>query len=199
MINLTRTTTALLDGLGDEAGGMAWDELDRRYRPLLFNLGRRHGLSEVEAADVAQETMIDFLKAFRAGRFDRDRGRLRSWMIGIQRRRMVDVVRDRLKRGIVAGATQAEFEPDEAELERAWDEERDRVVLEDALAALRSESGTAEKTVRAFELVAIRGLPAAETAAQLGMSISDVYVAKSRCLKRLRGLIAEREAAFEGD
>ncbi|MEM1331468.1 MAG: sigma-70 family RNA polymerase sigma factor [Planctomycetota bacterium] len=200
MIDLTRTTTALLEGLGRSVDdGTAWATLDARYQPLLINLGRRYGLTNAEAADAAQDTMLDFLKAYREGRYDPGKGRLRSWMIGIHRRRMIDIVRDRSKRNVVGGATIADQEPGDAELEHAWDEERAQIVLEDAMRALREESGTADRTIRAFELVGLRGLTASAAAEQLGMSVSDVYVAKSRCLKRLRVLVEEREHAFEGD
>ena len=53
MIDLTRTTSALLNSLRDPANGAAWGELDGRYRPILFNLARRAGLSDADAADAA--------------------------------------------------------------------------------------------------------------------------------------------------
>ena len=199
MIDLTRTTTALLDGLGQGADDPAWVELDRRYRPLLAAVARRSGLGDAEAADAAQETLADFLVAYRGGRYDRGKGRLRSWLLGMQRRKVVDIVRDRARRGVVAGVTAVQDLPGEQELERIWEEEQQRFVFDDAVRALGQESGFAPVTVRAFELTGLRGLPAAQVAEQLGMTTDDVYAAKSRCLKRIRALIEERSAAFEGD
>ena len=43
-----------------------------------------------------------------------------------------------------------------------------------------------ERTWRAFWAAAVDGRPAAEVAAELGMSPGAVYIAKSRVLKRLR-------------
>jgi RNA polymerase sigma-70 factor (ECF subfamily) len=43
-------------------------------------------------------------------------------------------------------------------------------------------------TVRAFQLVALEGVPGAQAAGALGISLTAVYIAKSRVLSRLREL-----------
>lgn len=199
MIDITRTTTALLDGLQDTDNEIVWSQFDKRYRPLLANIARRFGLSDAEAADVAQESLIDFVSAYRAGRYTRDKGRLRSWLIGIQRRRIAALVRDRVKRGNPRGDSIVSEVPEETELNTVWDEEQRQVILADALDELRASSQTAESTIRAFELVGLRNMPVKEAAEELGMTVNDVYVAKSRCVARLRKLVADREAAYEGE
>ena len=68
-----------------------------------------------------------------------------------------------------------------------------------ALAVLRDESQVDDRTLMAFELVALRGVPAAEAASQAGMSVEQVYVAKSRLTKRLRELVEKMTEAFEED
>jgi RNA polymerase sigma-70 factor (ECF subfamily) len=52
-----------------------------------------------------------------------------------------------------------------------------------------------EHVWNAFLLTAIEDKPAAEVAAELGMSVGSVYVAKSRVIGRLR----ERVASVTGD
>jgi DNA-directed RNA polymerase specialized sigma24 family protein len=64
---------------------------------------------------------------------------------------------------------------------------------------LRDESEFDDRTLGAFELSSLRGVPVAETAAQCGMSLDQVYVARSRVTKRLRSLVEELTAAFEED
>ena len=88
---------------------------------------------------------------------------------------------------------------DEAALRTIWIDERDRAILARALAMLRDEDTLDDRTLLAFDLVALRGVPVAEAAAQSGMSESQVYVAKSRVAKRLRALIEDLTAAFEQD
>jgi DNA-directed RNA polymerase specialized sigma24 family protein len=89
--------------------------------------------------------------------------------------------------------------PDEPALRSIWADERDREILSRALLVLREESAMDERTLNAFELVAIRGVPPDEVAKECGMSVDQVYVARSRATKRLRRIVEDLTAAFEED
>ncbi len=192
----TRTTTQLLDGLaaGDAA---AWEHLDARYRPILVGFARSLGLSAEDAAEVAQQTMADFVPEYRGGGYDRARGRLRSWLIGIARNRILAARRRRSSRREVAGEGLAEALPGDAELTRLWQQERRAVVLRQAMDELKRTSRATDTTMQAFELVVFRQLPAQAVAETLGISPHDVYLAKSRLTERLRAIAARLEAAYE--
>jgi DNA-directed RNA polymerase specialized sigma24 family protein len=77
--------------------------------------------------------------------------------------------------------------------QRRWDEHHDQEVLARLLVLMESEFET--KTLLAFRRVGLEGARPREVATELGMSVSAVYIAKSRVLRRLRaearGLIAE--------
>jgi DNA-directed RNA polymerase specialized sigma24 family protein len=47
----------------------------------------RLGLDSNEAEDVAQETLIEFVRAYGGGNYDRSRGRLSSWIFSIAPRK----------------------------------------------------------------------------------------------------------------
>jgi len=193
---LTRTTTALLEGLLDPADHETWLAFDGRYRPVLIAFARRLGLSPEDAADAAQETLARFVKSFRGGKYDRDRGRLSSWIIGIARHSVYDLLQQRAgspERGMSAIAEL----PDDSHLTRVWDEECRLAILRDGLDELRRETRTSGGTLRAFEMLALERCRPAEVAERLGMTLNDVYLAKHRCLKRLRDLLAPIEAAYE--
>ena len=85
---LTRTTTALLEALLDPADDEVWQDFDRRYRPILIAFAQRLGLPD---EDAAQDTLTRFVRSYREGKYDRDRGRLRSWIIGIARHCIYDI------------------------------------------------------------------------------------------------------------
>jgi DNA-directed RNA polymerase specialized sigma24 family protein len=97
------------------------------------------------------------------------------------------------------GATSMSGIIDDQQLRSIWIDERDREILQRALAIVRDESAFDDRTYQAFELVALRAVPAAEAATQCGMSTEQVYVARSRVTRRLRGLVEEMTAAFEED
>lgn len=193
-----RTTTKLLDALRDHANQPAWVQIDARYRPVICGLARQLGLREVDAEEVAQQALSEFVRAYREGRYDRSKGRLSSWIMGIAHHTTLKMIRNGRKANMPGATAMAEV-ADEQTLRTIWTDERDRAIFERALNILRDESAVDDRTLRAFELVALRGVPAAEVAAQCDMSVDQVYVAKSRVTKRLRSLVESLTAAFEED
>ncbi|MDX2146867.1 MAG: sigma-70 family RNA polymerase sigma factor [Planctomycetota bacterium] len=199
MIDATRTTTALLDGLFDRANHAAWAEFEARYRPILFNFAKRLGLSDVDAADAAQETLAHFAKGYAEGRYDRGRGRLRQWLIGIAKREIAKARQSSVRHAASRGESAIVEEPDDATLENAWDVERREFLLREALDELRTTSRADDKTLEAFELTTLRGMGAQEVAQTLGISAHDVYLAKSRCLQKVKEIVQRLTAAYEGE
>lgn len=199
MIDLTRTTTDLLNGLNDSQNAEAWVELDGRYRPVLVNFARKLGLSDADAADVAQETLATFLKEYREGKYDRGRGRLRQWLIGIARYRALDVQRGGARKRVVRGESAIVDMSDDDALTQVWEAERRAVMLRQALRELREKTKTNEKTVRAFELLTLQQMSPNSVADQLEISVDEVYVAKSRCAAKLREILDRLEKAYEGE
>ncbi len=197
----TRTTTRLLDALRDHANEPAWAQIDARYRPVIAGLARRLGATAAEAEEVAQQTLAEFVQAYRLGRYDRGKGRLSSWVLGIARNTTLGVLRRRKREAIGVHDAPESFAQavDDDALRAAWTDERDRVILLRAMGVLRDESSIDDRTLTAFELVALRGVPAAEVGAQCGMSVDQVYVARSRVTKSLREEVRRMTEAFEED
>ena len=52
------THASLVERLKDPEDQASWNKFYEIYRGLIFSVARRAGLSESEAADVVQETMI---------------------------------------------------------------------------------------------------------------------------------------------
>jgi RNA polymerase sigma factor (sigma-70 family) len=196
-ISTTRTTTQLLDALREPTNEPAWKQIDARYRPVIAGLARRLGLHADAAEEAAQHTLTEFVKAYREGRYDRTKGRLSSWILGIAHHSALKVMRDGKREGSKGGSLS--HVADEPSLRSIWDQERDRSIVARALAILRDESGVDDRTLEAFELVALRGVPAQEAASQCSMSVEQVYVCKTRVTKRLRGVVEHLTRAFEED
>ncbi len=193
----TKTTTGLLDALKDSGNEPAWIHIDARYRPVIRGLAHRLGLGHDDADEVAQHTLTEFVRAFREGRYDRGKGRLSSWILGIAHHSTLKLMRDRRK--AASGGTDFEPATDERALRAIWDDERDRAIFNEALAMLRDESSVDDRTLLAFELVGLRGVPVSEAAAQCEMTTDQVYVAKSRVVKHMKRLVEQLTAAFEED
>lgn len=193
---LSRTTTDLLEALHDAEDGAAWTHFDARYRPILIGFARRLGCGDADAADVAQETLVRFVAEYRAGRYTRERGRLRSWLLSIARHRVGDIRRRAVRKPAQpAGTAVADLE-DDAAMTRLWEAEHRTAMLREALSRLRA-GRTAERTIEAFEMLVLRAMSPDDVADALGISRQDVYVAKNRVSDRLRSILAELETAYE--
>jgi RNA polymerase sigma-70 factor (ECF subfamily) len=188
------TTSTILEGLGDHANHIAWDRFVARFRVPVVAFARQRGLSESDAEDVAQETLLAFAGALRDGKYERGKGKLSRFLFGIAHRQALNRRRQDARRAtkhaVSADSNLADPSP-EADASDTWDREWEASVLEQCLRQVRKE--VTSTTYRAFELV-VRDEVAAQSAADgLGVPIKAVYNAKHRVLKRIRQLREEWE------
>ena len=191
----TRTTTRLLDGLAGQDRS-CWEDFDRRYRPVIAAVCVRLGVPNSDAADIAQETLLAFLKDLRGGKYDRGRGRLRAWLAGITRRRIADHFRVRREQCLGSWVPE---EPGDDVVARTWESEQREEILREALHQVQVSSRTTDITWRAFELTALRDFPIDAAASELGVTAQDVYLARSRVLARVREAAARLAVEHEDD
>ena len=192
-----RTTTALLVGLHDPADEAVWSEFHRRYRPIVTGFAQRLGLDTNDAEDVAQEALLRFLRRYRAGDYDPERGRLRSWLIGITRNCVAQNVERLARRREWRGESGFAELHGEDELAGLWDEECRRSILRRAMQELRSTTGLAESSITYFERLVFDQLPPAAVAEAHGVSIDAVHKAKQRCMQRVKEIVLRLNAEYE--
>lgn len=185
LLMLPTTSTTLLHSLLEEpVDQRAWRTFCGRYGPAVFRFARRQGLGEADAEEVVADTLAAFFEGYRAGRYDRSRGRFKTWVFGIalnkarelRRRREKGHATEPIER--IEGAVTAETQDDE------FDTDVDRTLAWECLDATRTR--VAPLTYQAFDLYPLKGRPAGDVAKLLGIDKSAVYVAKSRVLSRAR-------------
>lgn len=194
----TTTTTVLLDSLMDESNHAVWEGLDARYRPILEGVARRVGLRGEDAADVAQETLTRFVRDYRLGKYVREKGRLRSWMMSIARHRAIDLIRARSRSSAVHEKAAMAHEPSEADVQTAWETEEQRAILQAAYREL-GETKSDPATLRAFDLTAVQGLSVDAAARECGMTAEQVRLARHRVTQRLKEIVATLTDAYRQD
>lgn len=194
------TSTTLLAGLAEDNNPTAWRRFEAGYKPMLLSYARRVGLMDADAQDVVAETLATFLEAFRAGKYDRSRGRLKSWLGGIAANK-IRKLRDRNRTTPLTGESLPTGDPDQfkhcaadeldAIFEREWQQER----LFQAMQILRREI---DPTVfQTFDLYAIKGWPVQKVISFLGVTRNVVYITKNRTIIRLREIVKELVATEE--
>jgi len=194
----TKTSTALLEHLKDTASQASWHAFDARYRPLILAVGRRLGLQDADAEDAAQETLSAFVEAYRQGRYQRQKGRLRDWLSGIARNKIRDVYRKRSNQEKLVpdrtGVTSFWDQIEDQNVDPIWEEEWRKAVLRQCLLEVRQQ--VSPRTFEAFELFALKRQPAAQVAVHLGVSQDVVYQSKSRVLVRIRELLPDMQEVW---
>jgi RNA polymerase sigma-70 factor (ECF subfamily) len=195
----TTTTTLLLQSLRDTNNEHVWREFDARYRSIIIGFARNLGLNEEDASEVAQQTLTEFVRDFTNGKYQRERGRLRSWIIGIAHHRIADLCRNRARRRPARGESAMVDLSDAATLTQSWELAQQRAIFEKALNELRENTRMAKTTIQAFEMVAIRNVPPEVVAQECGISTAEVYVAKTRVTSKLREIVARLSEQYAED
>lgn len=175
-------------GLKDHANSRVWTEFCARYRPVLVAFGRRLGLSEDDAQDAAQETLLAFADAYRRGQYARDKGRLRAWLCGIARNQIHQLQRCGHRRPHSVDPDHKtrllEAVSDEDDLAVIWEDEWRKRLIQACLDEARRHLG--DQTVQAFVLFVLQEWPADQVASRLGLSRNAVFKAKRRVLSHMR-------------
>lgn len=192
------TTTTILRDLKDFANETSWREFVEHFRDPVVRFAKRIGADATDAEDIAQETLLDFAKAYRDGRYDRTKGRLSAWLFGIAYRRSMRHMRSdakEVRRRVADGDAALAMIPDERAATTIWDQGWREFVLERCVRQARQEFQP--DLFRAFDLVVGKGLSPADAAKELEVPVKQVYNAKHRILTRVRELRTSFEAPDE--
>lgn len=182
------TSASLLDRLRHSGQPEDWQQLLDIYTPLIRNWLRRYSASEQDAEDVVQEVLAVVVRKLPL--FERERiGSFRSWLRTISVNCLRDSWRrDRFRPNAAGGSdfrmVLEQWEDPGSELSQLWNEQHDQHVLQALLEQIRPNIN--DTTWQAFRRTAMDNEPATEVAADLGLTVNQVYIARSRTMARLR-------------
>ena len=186
---MNETSLTLLDRLRRSPGSESWDRLVELYSPLIRAWLRRYDVQDNDANDLVQEVLLAVAKDL--GKFEHggSPGAFRGWLKAILVNRLRGFWRARGRRPQVRGDSDlderlAQLDDPASEMSRIWNQQHDQFVLRQLLALV--EPHFSPNTWQAFHRVALKGQPADVVAAELGISVNAVFIAKSRVLSRLR-------------
>lgn len=188
--NSTRAT--LLLKIRDRSDATAWTDFVQIYAPLLYAYALKAGLQDADAADLAQDTMRQVICHIDRFEYQRDRGSFRGWLFTIARNGIRKNARSAAKkpRGVGDTTHQELLSEQAAPVEQdPWEPEYRRRIFEVASEKIKEDFHLA--TWQAFWRTSVDGVAAAEVAAELGVSLGAVYIARSRVLSRLREEVRE--------
>jgi RNA polymerase sigma-70 factor (ECF subfamily) len=186
---MSQTPLSLLDRLRLRPDEAAWRQLLDLYVPFLRLWLRRHGAPPDDVEDLVQDALAVVVRELPRFEHNGRPGAFRAWLRQVAAHRLGALWRSRPSRPVAVGgdafaAALARLEDPASELSRQWDREHDLHVAHQLQEMARGDFEPA--TWQAFRRVVLDGARAADAAAELGVSVNAVLLARSRVLRRLR-------------
>jgi RNA polymerase sigma factor (sigma-70 family) len=182
------TQPSLLLRLRDSGDDAAWSRFAAIYTPLIVAFCRGRGLSDPDAADVAQDVLKAIVGAIPRFSYEPERSSFRNWLFTVVRSKLNNFFAAQARQPRQAGETTVQhFTDNEPALEETWHREYQANLVRWAAEQVRAEFK--DPTWNAFWRTAILGQPAEQVAAELRLSVNALYIARSRVTTRLRQVI----------
>ena len=188
---LLETRSSLIQRLKATINGESWEEFFHTYWELIYNVARRAGLSEADAQDIVQETILKVHNSLDRFEYNRKRGTFKGWLRTVTSSRLNDFFKKQQRRPALnqpleeaADELQNLEDPEGPEIERIWDEEWNRNLIQAALS--RTKKLSSPKQFQIFKCHYIDEWTVRETCRTLGVNAAQVYMAKQRVGKIFR-------------
>ena len=188
---LLETRSSLIQRLKATINGESWEEFFHTYWELIYNVARRAGLSEADAQDIVQETILKVHNSLDRFEYNRKRGTFKGWLRTVTRSRLNDFFKKQQRRPAfnkpleeAADELQNLEDPEGPEIEKIWDEEWNRNLIQAALS--RTKKLSSPKQFQIFKCHYIDEWTVRETCRTLGVNAAQVYMAKQRIGKIFR-------------
>jgi RNA polymerase sigma-70 factor (ECF subfamily) len=185
------TRRSLVERLANRSDQRVWQEFFDTYWKLIYSVARKSGLTDAEAQDAVQETIITVSRKIDKLRYDPAAGSFKGWLLHMTRWRIADQFRKR-QVDIAEAPTMDEDRrtapidriADDFDIESVWDEEWRAHVLEAAMDRVRRRVDA--KQYQIFDCYVVRDWPARKVADHLRVSIAQVYLARHRVSALIR-------------
>src|SRR5438046_5011612 len=93
--SLLATRRSLVERLADWGDQLRWQQFFETYSKLIYSAARQSGLTDAEAQEVVQETVITVAKNIGKLKYDPAVGSFKGWLLQITRWRIADQFRKR--------------------------------------------------------------------------------------------------------
>ena len=204
------TRHSLLNRLKDWGDQASWQDFFDTYWQLLYNVAVKAGLSDAEAQEVVQETVIAVARKIGEFKADPAHGSFSAWLMQLTRWRIADQWRKR-QAGPTPNAQAAggwgfakqsddtsstgplERVPDPASmtLDAVWHTEWEKHLMDVALERVKQQ--VSPRQFQMFDLHVLQNQSVQETASTLQASVASVYMAKHRVARLVKKEVRKLE------
>jgi RNA polymerase sigma factor (sigma-70 family) len=201
---LLPTRHSLLRRLKDWGDQASWEDFFNSYWRLIYGVAIQAGLTDAEAQDVVQETVIAVAKNIKDFKVGSEHGSFKAWLLKLTRWRITDQFRkrprfaspvERASEGTAHTATTDRIaDPASLNLEAAWNRDWEQNLMQVATERVQQQVDAAQ--FQMFHLHAIRQWPAQKVARKLNVKIGKVYFAKYRITRLIKKEVKRLEAEW---
>ena len=195
------TRHSLLTRLKDWDDDKSWREFFDTYWKLIYSVALKSGLSEQEAQDVVQETVLSIAKKMKEFKYDPALGSFRGYLLQLTQWRITDQFRKRKKQDQhlpanpqdTARTATIERVPDPAGigLENVWDVEWEKNLVDAAIERVKKK--VKPKQYQICDLYVLKNWPVKKVMQTLGVSFAQVYLSKHRVSRLVKKEIEQLE------
>lgn len=197
---LVPTRRSLIERRRDLDDQPSWREFFDTYWKLIYGAAIKAGLSDQEAEDVVQETVIGVARKMPVFHYDPTVCSFKGWLMHVTRCRIADRFRRRRPQNIPLAVPRADTTTDVAlnlqdpatdVLEGIWNEEWQKNLLDVAMERVRRRANPEQYQI--FHLHAVKGLGVRDVAKLTGSSLPKVYVTYHRIAKLVKAEVRRLE------
>lgn len=188
-----RTRATLLDRMKNWNDQSSWQEFFDIYWKLIYGVARKAGLSDAEAQDVVQESMVSVAKHMPTFKYNPAVGTFKAWLLTLTRWRIVDQLRKRgpivphhSREGDTARTATVEriADPNSLDLDAIWEVDWKTTVLDATTARVKRRLDP--KKFQIFDFYVNREWPPERVAQTFNVTVNQVYLVKNRVTEMLR-------------
>lgn len=189
---LLATRTTLLERLKDWTDDSSWQEFFNIYSKLIRGVAIKSGLTEAEAQDVVQETMLAVAKYIPEFKYDRKVGSFKHWLLNMSRWRICDQFRRRenqatqMPNHVLAETKLQAILVDEKSVnfDDFWESEWQKCVFDTAIKKVKTSLDSEKYQI--FDFLINKHWAPEKVAKSFGVSLNQVYLAKHRITELIK-------------
>ena len=188
---LIRTRATLLGRMKNWNDQSSWQEFFDIYWKLIYGVARKTGLSDAEAQDVVQESMVAVAKHMPTFKYDPAIGTFKSWLLTLTRWRIVDQLR---KRGPIVphhlddsertATIERIADENSPDWDTLWEADWQKTVLAGAMERVKRRLDPQKFQI--FDFYVNREWPPEKVAQTFNVTVNQVYLVKNRVTEMLR-------------
>ena len=193
--NNETTRSSVIRAVANTENEAAWQRFFDLYAGFVFSIARSKGLNDTDADDIVQMVFADLARNLPTFKYDRAKGRFRSYLSGLVHWRVMDKLKAGKRDADLKAAVWEEAKGAAAEDDGFAEREWQAAALEEALRRIKPE--VRPEHYAAFVASTVEGQDTDVVMKLYGISRDSLYQIRKRLTVKLREKLAEVRAEMD--